>query len=198
LPNRFEKSNNSTIDASIIYSSRRPRKSIDITQTSKNKDADDNSEIIYSEDIDAKWTVKANKHYYGYKIHTSTDFYHDFVTGGCTASANRSDTKEIMPVIQESKVKKGTLILADKGYSSLQNRDDITKFGHYPEIMYKAQKNINSKISSIRYIVERTFGTLKRGYGFYRSRYLGIAKTNGQFLLSAIAFNLKKASSFVS
>jgi IS5 family transposase len=195
------------VDASIIYSSRRPRKSIDITQTSKNKDADDNPEIIYSEDIDAKWTVKANKPYYGYKIHMSTDFYHGFVTGGHTTSANRSDTKEIMPVIQESKVKKGTLILADKGYSSLQNRDDITKFGHYPGIMYKAQKNkplnklqknINSKISSIRYIVERTFGTLKRGYGFYRSRYLGIAKTNGQFLLSAIAFNLKKASTFVS
>lgn len=194
------------VDASIVQSSRRPRKSIKITPTTENKDSDNGHEIIYSEDIDAKWTVKANKPYYGYKIHMSTDFYHGFITGGHTTSANRADTKEIMPIIKESKIKKGTLILADKGYASLYNREEISKHGFCPGIMYKAQKNkplthiqkaINSKISSIRGIVERTFGTLKRGYGFYRSRYLGIAKTNGQFLMSAIAFNLKKASTFV-
>jgi len=195
------------VDASIIKSSRRAKKSIDITQVNKNKDSDSNPEIIYSDDTDAKWTVKAKKPYYGYKIHMSTDFYHGFITGGHTTGANRSDTKELVSVLEESAVENGTLVLADKGYSSLENRKELTKRGLYPGIMYKAQKNkplnnlqkgINSKISSIRGIVERTFGTLKRGYGFYRSRYLGIAKTNGQFLMSAIAFNLKKASTFVS
>ncbi len=75
--------------------------------------------------------------------------------------------------------------------------------------MYRAYKNkplselkreINSIVSSTRGIVERVFGTLKQGYGFYRTKYkyLGIAKTRGQFLLSAIAYNLKKTSTFVS
>jgi len=42
--------------------------------------------------------------------------------------------------------------------------------------------------------VERVFGTLKRGYGFCRTRYLGTAKVELEFLLNAMAFNLKKGS----
>ena len=60
----------------------------------------------------------------------------------------------------------------------------------------KLEKGMNSVVSSARGTVERVFGTLKRGYGFYRTKYLGIAKTKGQFFLSAIAYNLKKASTF--
>jgi len=41
--------------------------------------------------------------------------------------------------------------------------------------------------------VERVFGTLKRGYGFCRTRYLGVPKVELEFLLNAMAFNLKKA-----
>jgi IS5 family transposase len=33
---------------------------------------------------------------------------------------------------------------------------------------------------------------LKRGYGFFRARYLGLAKVELEFLLNAMAFNLKK------
>lgn len=194
------------VDASIIQSSRRPRKSIDIAKISE-ENSNSNSQIVYSDDTDAKWTVKAKKPYYGYKVHMGTDFVYGFITGGHVTSANRSDTKEIISVIKESFPEKKALILADKGYASATNREKITKLGYNSGIMFKAHKNkplcklkrkINSSISSVRYIVERTFGTLKRSYGFYRTRYLGIAKTQCQFLLSAIAFNLKKAATFVS
>ena len=68
--------------------------------------------------------------------------------------------------------------------------------------MYKAARNrplkaaekvINQKISRFRGKVERAFGTLKRDYGLFRCRYLGRVKTELQFMLSATAFNLKKA-----
>jgi IS5 family transposase len=68
--------------------------------------------------------------------------------------------------------------------------------------MYKAARNreltpsekfANRQISSVRTKVERAFGTLKRGYGFSRARYLGQAKVELEFLLNAMAFNLKKA-----
>ena len=55
------------------------------------------------------------------------------------------------------------------------------------------QRIINRIISSVRYKVERTIGTLKRGYHFSRMRYKGIKKGNMEFLLNAMAFNLKKA-----
>ena len=56
-----------------------------------------------------------------------------------------------------------------------------------------AEKAANRLISNVRSKVERVFGTLKRGYGFCRTRYLGTAKVELEFLLNAMAFNLKKA-----
>jgi IS5 family transposase len=192
------------IDASIITSSRRPRKSITLVESTE-EISDPLVKITYSGDVEAKWTVKAGKPYYGYKIHVGTDPNFGLILGGHTTPANFSDTKELMAVVNESKIAKGTLIFADKGYDSLKNRELLRGSDYKEAIMYKAHKNkpltemqrkINSKISSVRARIERTFGTLKRGYGFCRTRYLGCAKVNEQFLLSAIAFNLKKACMF--
>ena len=145
--------------------------------------------------------------YYGYKLHMSTDSRYGFITSGHVTSANCSDTKELFKVLNEIKLEKGTLILADKGYSSIKNRNQLISDGFRDGIMHRAsfnkpltllQKKINSKISSVRGIVERTFGTLKENYSFHCAKYLGILKTEGQFLFSAIAFNIKKASTFIS
>jgi IS5 family transposase len=57
---------------------------------------------------------------------------------------------------------------------------------------------MNRIISGLRGKVERGFGTLKRDYGFQRTRYLGCAKVKLEFLLDAIAFNLKKAALMVA
>ena len=55
------------------------------------------------------------------------------------------------------------------------------------------QKQRNRLISAVRGTVERTFGSLKQVYGITRTSYIGIAKVELEFLLCAIAFNLKKA-----
>ena len=99
-------------------------------------------------------------------------------------------------------MKAGESIFADKGYSSQLNRFVLQVRGLADGIMYKAARNreltlsekfTNRQVSSVRSKVERAFGTLKRGYGFYRARYLGRAKVELEFLLNAMAFNLKKA-----
>ena len=93
-------------------------------------------------------------------------------------------------------------IYADKGYSSQLNRYVLAVRGLSDGIMHKAARNreltlaekaTNRLVSSVRAKVERVFGTLKRGYGFFRARYLGVAKVELEFLLNAMAFNLKKA-----
>jgi len=50
------------------------------------------------------------------------------------------------------------------------------------------------KISSVRYKVEQSIGTLKKCYQFFRLRYKEFKKGNMEFLLNAMAFNLKKAA----
>ncbi len=73
-------------------------------------------------------------------------------------------------------------------------------------IMHKALRNtplttsqriINKLISSVRYKVEQSIGILKRNYQFFRMRYKGIEKGNMEFLLNAMAFNLKKAAAMI-
>lgn len=55
------------------------------------------------------------------------------------------------------------------------------------------QRLMNRIISSLRYRVEQGMGTLKKHYGFTHMHYSGLSKGNMEFLLNAMAFNLKKA-----
>lgn len=133
----------------------------------------------------------------------ATDAEHGFIIGGHVTPANRSDTKELMEVVEESRVPKGSMVFADKGYASADNRRDLESKQITDGIMYKAargreltegEKLMNRIISGVRGKVERAFGTLKKDYGFQRTRYLGCAKVKLEFLLGAMAFNLKKAA----
>lgn len=52
----------------------------------------------------------------------------------------------------------------------------------------------NTLISPIRSAVERVFGTFKRGYGYRRVRYRGLAANTLQLRMLCIAFNMRKAA----
>ncbi len=134
----------------------------------------------YSDDADAAWLRKGNRAYYGYKIHAATDSQDGFVLGGHATPANRSDTGEFVRVLDEVDARTGESLYADKGYSSQLNRYVLQIRGLSDGIMHKAARNreltlaqraTNRLISSVRAKVERVFGTLKRGYGFFRARY---------------------------
>ena len=196
------------VDASIVVSSRRPRKIQTIEELEGQEDEEPQYQVntTYSDDPDAAWTIKAKKPYYGYKVHMACDAGHGFIIGGHVTSANRADTKEMMEVVKESRVQKGSMVFADKGYASAKNRCALEESRITDGIMYKAargkplsepKKLINRVISGLRGKVERGFGTLKRDYGFHRTRYLGYAKVKMEFLLDAMAFNLKKAALMV-
>jgi len=192
------------VDASVVSSARRPLKVLDVLPEDREEDSGDAPDVTisYSADADAAWLRKGNRSYYGYKIHAATDSRDGFVLGGHATPANRSDTEEFVAVLDEIDVKAGGSVFADKGYSSHLNRYVLQVRGLADGIMYKAarnreltpsEKSANRLVSSVRSKVERAFGTLKRGYGFFRSRYLGLAKVELEFLLNAMAFNLKKA-----
>jgi IS5 family transposase len=192
------------VDASVVSSARRPLKVLDVLPQDRQEDNEDGTDVTisYSDDAEAAWLRKGNRAFYGYKIHAATDSRDGFVLGGHATPANRSDTEEFVAVLDEVDAKADESIFADKGYSSQLNRYVLQVRGLADGIMHKAVRNreltpsekyANRQISSVRAKVERAFGTLKRGYGFYRARYLGRAKVELEFLLNAMAFNLKKA-----
>ena len=55
----------------------------------------------------------------------ATDAKHGFIIGGHVTPANTADTKELMEVVTESKIPSGSMVFADKGYASNNNRCDL-------------------------------------------------------------------------
>ena len=206
------------VDASVVESQRKPRKVIDVMpedraedeDTSETNDAEDGTppqgdpsvKISYSDDEDAAWLWKRRQAYYGYKIHVATDSRDGYVLGGHVTPANLSDTGEFERLVDSVRLRKGAYVFADKGYTSGRNRDVL----HYRSLkdgimdrgtrsgpLTQLEQMRNRLISSVRPLVERAFGTLKRGYNFTRARYIGIKKVEAELKLIAMAFNLKKA-----
>lgn len=52
----------------------------------------------------------------------------------------------------------------------------------------------NRALVPIRAALERTFGTLKRSYGWDRVRYRGLARNAAHLDLLCLAFNLRRAA----
>jgi IS5 family transposase len=196
------------VDASLLESSRRPRKQQDVFPVDEEDDSESQGgggydvKTTYSGDSEAAWTVKGNKFCYGYKAHIAVDAEHGFILAGHATPANRPDCKEMMAVVKGCGLEKGAPVFADKGYSGQQYRQQLEDAGYFDGIMYRAARNrplsepqrlINRAISRFRGRVERAFGTLKRDHRMARARYLGAAKVGLQLLLDAMAFNLKKA-----
>lgn len=203
----------SIVDATLIPSARKPRKVEEvIVDELADEDEDDENhdqpagysvETSYSDDVEARWTKKGKVYCYGYKGHLAVDTGHGFILGGHVTAANRPDCLELMNVVGESGLENGAPVFADKGYASAENRCDLEDAGYFDGIMYKgarnhplgwAEKAVNRAIATVRGAVERAFGSMKKHYGLERARYLGTAKVGMQFLLSAMAFNLKKAA----
>ncbi len=53
------------------------------------------------------------------------------------------------------------------------------------------QQSHNKQRSSIRYVVERTFGLLKLHHGLGKARYLGLVRNKARAQLIAMSHNLK-------
>jgi IS5 family transposase len=197
-------SNGAILDATIIESSRRPRKVVEVMPEDRKEDEDLPSRVVtYSDDPDATWIKKGKKPYYGYKAHIAIETKDGFILGGHVTPAHIADIAEFEKLLEESNLTGDVPILADKGYSSMRNREVLEQRGYIDGIMHKAtrgrpltfmQRLINRFISSVRYKIEQDIGTLKRGYHFSRMRYIGVMKGNMELVLTAMAFNLKKAA----
>lgn len=198
------------VDAALVASSRRPRKVIDLMPEDRKEDQGlegPGHQVSYSADEEAAWVKKGDRPHYGYKLHMATEAINGFILGGHITPANRADTVELERVLEELDLPPETIVLADKGYSSRKNREMLKRRGFHDGIMERSARNRrlsaeakvrNRLISRIRYSVEQGFGTLKRRYQFERARYLGRIKTEMEFYLNAMAFNLRKAAAMIS
>lgn len=206
------------IDASIVDTPRKPNGSVTIEVAGDRED--NRSEEAKAEeekyrkcivqqkrgtDPEARWVCKQKKYRYGYKKHLLTNMQ-GIVQKVITTPANRSDIKELIPLLSGEEIPEGTPVLADKGYASKANRSYLESRKLKDGIMHKAQRNKpltdrekaeNKAISPVRSTIERTFGSIRRWFKGGRCRYVGLAKAHTQNIIESIAFNLYRTPGII-
>jgi IS5 family transposase len=151
-------------------------------------------------DPDANWVSHGKgRSRFGYKMHAAVDFGSGLIRKVLLTPASTHDSKPADALIMGDE----KAVYADRAYDKKARRTALRKRGIRDRLMHKGQRNRpitrwqkrrNRLIASIRVNVERTFGTLKRGYGFTRVRYRGLLRNHAHLQLLCAAFNLKRAS----
>lgn len=185
------------------------RKEDDREDTDKNKE--DNFHKLERQqkpgtDSEARWVKKGGKSRYGYKRHDAVDV-NGIIVGTHTTTANEHDSKGLRHVLGKVKKKhKVPGVFTDKGYKvpdndallateNIKNRIQHKAYRNRP--LTQAEKKFNKLISKSRWVVERTFGSMRRWFGTGWARYRGLAKMHTQHVIEAIAHNLKRAPGII-
>ena len=124
--------------------------------------------------LDARWTKKNNKRFFGFKLHTLTDAVTKIVLHDIFTPANIHDVNQLLELCNhapESMVK----IYADSGYCSEDREQTMSESGlksmfikrpySHRSLTYD-EKIENNKRSSVRCRVEHIFAGLKLNQGF--------------------------------
>ena len=149
-------------------------------------------------DPQAGWTKKDGKSRFGYKAHVAVDEGSELVREAAMTPADVHDSVPADDLVQGDEA----AVYADKAYDSAERRASLRARGIEPRIMCQARRNrplkpwqtwFNKAVAPVRAGVERVFGTMKRGYGHRRVRYLGLARNDVQLQALCLAINLRRA-----
>src|SRR4051794_34942151 len=147
-------------------------------------------------DPQAGWTRKNGRSRFGYEAHAAVDEGSGLVRGAAMTPADVHDSVPADDLVQGDEA----AVYADKAYDSEARRTGLRERGIAPRIMYRARRNRPLKPwqaafnkAPVRAGVERLFATMKRGYGYRRVRYLGLARDGVQLQALCVAINLRRA-----
>ncbi len=94
------------------------------------------------------------------------------------------------------------MVLIDRAADADATRDELDERELRDGIMRSKLRNAefgdaerarNKELSRTRRRIAKVFGTIKRTYGFRRTRYRGLAKIHGEAVLKAIVYNLVRS-----
>jgi len=148
-------------------------------------------------DTQASYTRNANRSFYGYKAHISSDGQHQLIRRAIISTAARQEAH----VFQEVTPTDTKEVYADKAYDTRSNQDWLRQERIRSQILKKGANHIklsqhdiqqNHQKGLVRRNIERIFGHFKQWQGYRRVRYLGLARNQLELTLKAVAYNLKR------
>jgi IS5 family transposase len=159
---------------------------------------EENNRKFAQKDTDARWTLKNNKSYYGYKNHIIVDVETKIIRDYEVTSASVHDSQVYEELVAE--VKPEEVVFADSAYSGeelkilTKNKNAEPLFcmkGRRNKPLTKVEQEWNRCLSKIRCRVEHVFGDMK-SFGMNRIRSVGMERAKLQILLGNMLYNIRR------
>lgn len=150
-------------------------------------------------DIDARWTQKNGKNYYGYKNHIAIDVKHKLIRGFDVTAASVHDSQCFERLLDGKN--SGRTVYADSAYRSadherLLKRKRFTNRVHHrswkDQTLTRRQHKENRARSRIRARVEHVFGHQVKAMRQTIVRGIGLARVRTRLALANLAYNMSR------
>lgn len=151
-------------------------------------------------DVDARWTKKNGKSYYGYKDHIKADSKSKLIDSYTVTDASVHDSQEIENLLE--KQDKGQGIHADSAYSGeaiietverYEMENHIHEKGYRNNPLTEEQKESNNIKSKTRVRVEHIFGFIENSMNGSFIRTIGIKRATTVVGLMNLTYNIFRA-----
>ena len=156
-------------------------------------------------DVDARWTKKHGKSYYGYKNHINVDRRHKFIRTYEVTDAAVHDSQTLDDLIDPTNTSSD--FWADSAYRSQKIETELEDKGIRSHIHHKGkrgkplgerQKKANKTRSKVRVRVEHIFGFQERSMGGKLIRSIGIDRAKARIGMMNLVYNMKRFIQFES
>ncbi len=150
-------------------------------------------------DVQARWTKKHGKSYYGYKNHIDIDHKNKLIRQFKVSDASVHDSQILDEVVDPEN--SGADLLADSAYRSEETEAVLKAAGYRSQINFKGSRNkaltewqqeCNRTRSKVRARVEHVFGYQQNSMGGKFARTIRIARAGFKIGMMNLTYNLMR------
>ena len=150
-------------------------------------------------DVDARWTQKSGKNYYGYKNHIQVDAKYKIIRNYGITAASVHDKNVFPELLGRSNTSKN--VYADSAYRTKDHEAELIEKGFRPMLQRKGCKNKplstnekkgNHTRAKVRCRIEHVFGIQVQRAGCLFLRTIGIARAKTKIGLRNFSYNLDR------
>lgn len=189
----------SIIDASIVKApvQRNSKEENDKVKGGETPDWSDKKKS--HKDVDASWTSKHGKNFYGYKNHIKVDQSSKLITACHVTEAHVHDSQVVFELID--KHDKGHSLYADSAYAGKEIKDILLAFGIQGRIHKKGVRNKpltemeqkrNHQLSKKRCRVEHVFGFMRKKFKVVEVRAIGFIRARRDIVMKNLVYNIHR------
>jgi IS5 family transposase len=153
----------------------------------------------HSRDPEMHQSKKGKQWYFGMKVHIGADSQTGLVHSASVSAGNVHDSQELPNLLhgQERRLYGDSAYRGEKQRERLkqiapQAKDFTNRRAHQSRPLTEADKQTNRRKSAVRSKVEHPFLTLKRLWGFAKTRYRGLAKNANRAFAMLALINVSK------